>query len=292
MTSVSGGTLTTLLGADPRVMGILNVTPDSFSDGGRFPTPGEAVLAGLAMAEAGAAVVDVGGESTRPRGTAYGGGASEVTEEEEAARVLPVLERLRRARPDLPLSVDTRRAGVASAALEAGATVVNVVTGLDAPAELLRLVARHGAALVLAHCRGTPATTFSVSRFTDVVAEVAADLSAAAERAVAEGVPSERILLDPGLGFGKAPDENYALLAGLARLAPPGVPLVVGASRKAFLGAVTGKPAPERLPESLAACALAIAAAPDRPLLLRVHDVGETVRFLAVLSRARRLTRP
>lgn len=266
-------------------MGILNVTPDSFSDGGRFASAGDAVEAGLAMAAAGAAVLDVGGESTRPRGVAYGAGAVEVTEEEETARVLPVVEGLLRARPDLLVSVDTRRTGVASAALGAGACMVNVVTGLDAPDDLLDLVARQGAAVVLSHCRGTPATTFAVSRFEDVVPEVAADLEAAADRAAAAGIPRDRVLLDPGLGFGKGPEENHALLAGLDRLAPAGVPLVVGASRKAFLGSVTGAPAPERLPESLAACALAVAAAPRRPLLLRVHDVPETVRFLAVLSR-------
>lgn len=273
------------LGAAPSVMGVLNVTPDSFSDGGRFAGTSAAVEAGLAMAAAGAAVLDVGGESTRPRGAAYGTGASEVTEDDETRRVVPVVEGLRRSLPHAVLSVDTRKPGVARRALAAGADVVNVVTGLDVPGELLRLVAESGAALVLSHCRGTPATTFDVSRFGDVVDDVAADLAAAADRAVAHGVPRERLLLDPGLGFGKTADESWALLLGLDRLAPPGAPLVVGASRKAFLGAVTGVPASARLPESLAACAVAAAAAVSRPLLLRVHDVAETVRFLAVLSR-------
>jgi dihydropteroate synthase len=269
-------------------MAILNVTPDSFSDGGRFASAEAAADEGARYADCGAAIIDIGGESTRPKGRTYGEGAREISLKEEIARVIPALSSLRRKLPSLPLSVDTRRTEVARAALDAGADVVNVVTGLDVPADLLELVADRGAALVLNHCRGTPSTTFEESSFADVVAEVAADLSEARARAIASGISEQKILLDPGFGFGKTPEQNFALLGALDRLAPPGVPLVVGASRKAFLGAIQRRPANDRLPESLAAVALAAAAAAARPVLVRVHDVVESLRFLAALGRAGR----
>jgi dihydropteroate synthase len=269
------------------VMGVVNVTPDSFSDGGRFVAPSAAIAHGIELAAAGAAVLDVGGESTRPRGAAYGEGAPEVSVEEEAARVLPVVEGLRAASPTVPISVDTRRTEVARRALDAGADVVNLVAGLDPPDGLLDLVAERGAAIVLNHMRGLPASTFEVSRFQDVVADVAGDLARARRRALAAGIRPDLVLLDPGLGFGKDADQSFALLHGLALLAPEGVPLVVGASRKAFLGSLAGRPPAERLPESLGACAVAVERLRGRnPLLLRVHDVEETLRFLAVLERA------
>ena len=270
-------------------MAILNVTPDSFSDGGRFETAAAAIEEGLRAADLGAAIVDVGGESTRPRGDAYGEGSPEVSEAEEIRRVLPVIEGLRARRPDLPLSVDTRRIGVARIALDAGADVVNVVTGLDVPDDLLALVAERGAGLVLGHCRGNPQMTFQVSRFDDVVGEVAADLAAARERALAAGAPPGSLFLDPGLGFGKNADQNFALLGALDLLASAGVPLVVGASRKAFLGKATGLPPSQRLPESLGAVAAAVPCAALRPVLVRVHDAVETLRFLGVLTRSARL---
>jgi dihydropteroate synthase len=270
----------------PGVMAILNVTPDSFSDGGRFASAEAAAEEGARYADIGAAIIDIGGESTRPKGNAYGGGAKEISAEEEERRVLPVLSSLRRRLPSLPLSVDTRRAEVARAALDAGADMVNVVTGLDVPADLLGLVASRGAAIVLNHCRGTPSTTFEESSFSDVVAEVAAELGVARARALSSGISESRIFLDPGLGFGKTAEQNFALLGALDRLAPPGVPLVVGASRKAFLGAVSGAPVNDRLPESLAAVAACAGAARTRPVLVRVHDVAETLRFLAALGRA------
>jgi dihydropteroate synthase len=269
-------------------MAILNVTPDSFSDGGRFASAEAAGEEGLRFAELGAAVIDVGGESTRPKGTAYGEGAREISANEEERRVLPVLSYLRRNLPSFPLSIDTRRVEVARAALDAGADMVNIVTGLDIPADMLSLVATRDAALVINHCHGTPSSTFEESSFGDVVAEVSADLNEARERAISSGISEQRILVDPGLGFGKTPAQNFALLGALDRLAPPGVPLVVGASRKAFLGAVAGTPVSERLPESLAAAAVCAEAARARPVLVRVHDVAETLRFLAALGRAGR----
>jgi dihydropteroate synthase len=270
----------------PGVMAILNVTPDSFSDGGRFASAEAAAEEGARYADLGAALIDIGGESTRPKGNAYGEGAREISAEEEEGRVLPVLSSLRRKRPSIPISVDTRRLSVARAALDAGADIVNVVTGLDVPADLLELVANRSVAIVLNHCRGTPSTTFEESSFQNVTEEVAVDLKRARARAISSGISENKIFLDPGFGFGKTPDQNFALLGALDRLAPPGVPLVVGASRKAFLGTIAGRPASDRLPESLAAIALAADAATARPVLVRVHDVAETVRFLAVLAGA------
>ncbi|MEO8056495.1 MAG: dihydropteroate synthase [Acidobacteriota bacterium] len=276
------------LGALPGVMAILNVTPDSFSDGGRFASAEAAGEEGVRFAELGAAILDVGGESTRPRGATYGDGAREISSSEEIARVLPVLSYLRRNLPSFPLSVDTRRVDVARAALDAGADMVNIVTGLDIPDEMLSLVAARRAALVINHCRGTPSSTFEGSSFQNVTLEVASDLRAARDRALSSAIRAENILLDPGLGFGKTPEQNFALLGALDRLAPPGVPLVVGASRKAFLGTVAGAPASDRLPESLAAVAVCAEAAQKRPVLVRVHDVAETLRFLTTLGRAGR----
>lgn len=282
------GRRTIRFGPSASVMAILNATPDSFSDGGRFPAAGDAVRAGLGYARAGAAVVDVGGESTRPRGTAYGAGAGEVSPAEEIARVVPVVAGIRDADPEVPISVDTRRTAVAREALSAGADVVNLVAGLDPPADLLELVAERDAAIVLGHMRGTPATTFQVSGFgPDVVAEVAHDLARARRRCLVAGIRPDQILLDPGLGFGKSAEQNFDLLARLEEIGPDGVPIVLGASRKAFLGSVSGRPAAERLPESLAACAVAIERLRGRnPVLLRVHDVDETLRFVHVLDAA------
>jgi dihydropteroate synthase len=267
-------------------MAILNVTPDSFSDGGRFASAEAAADEGARYADLGAAIIDIGGESTRPRGNTYGEGAREISLKEEIARVIPVLSSLRGKLPSLPLSIDTRRVEVARAAFDAGADAVNVVTGLDASDELLSTIAAARAAVILNHCRGTPLTTFEESSFTDVIGEVAADLNVARARAVSSGISEQRIFLDPGFGFGKTSEQNFALLGGLDRLAPPGVPLVVGASRKAFLGTVAGARVDDRLPESLAAVAVAARLTPRRAVLVRVHDVAETIRFLGVLARA------
>jgi len=266
-------------------MAILNITPDSFSDGGRFASAEAAAEEGARYADIGAAIVDIGGESTRPRGGAYGEGAREISLKEEIARVVPVLSSLRRKLPSFPISVDTCRVEVARAALAAGADFVNIVTGLVVSDEMLSTIAMAHAAVILNHCRGTPQTTFKESSFSEVVSEVAADLCSARERAISSGISESRIFLDPGLGFGKTPEQNFALLGALDRLAPLGVPLVVGASRKAFLGAVSDAPVNDRLPESLAAAAACVAAARTRPVLVRVHDVHETIRFLAVLAK-------
>lgn len=269
----------------PRVMGVLNLTPDSFSDGGRWFAPGEperAVERGLAMLGEGADLLDLGAESTRPGGGVYGAGAREVPAEEELSRLLPVLEGLR-AVTDAPLSVDTRKAAVARRALAAGADLVNDVSALADPG-MGPVVAEAGCPVVLMHSRGDLGTMQRDIRFEDVVAEVRDELAEAVARAEAAGVPRDRIVVDPGIGFGKTAEQNLALLARLGELAGPvglGLPVLVGASRKSFLGAVTGDPPERRLPGSLAAAARAAAGG---AALLRVHDVAETVAFLAVSS--------
>jgi dihydropteroate synthase len=259
------------------VVGIVNVTPDSFSDGGRHDTTEAAVAHALALARDGADVLDVGGESTRP-------GATPVPADVEAARVVPVVAALRRAGLSLPVSVDTRKASVADAALAAGATWVNDVTAGTGDPAMLATAARHGAGVMLMHMRGEPRTMQASPRYDDVTAEVAAYLVERARAAVAAGVPPARVWIDPGLGFGKTFDHNETLLRELPRLVATGFPVLVGASRKGFLGARTGRPVEGRLAASLACVARAVEAGARA---VRVHDVAETVDVVKVLSRIR-----
>jgi dihydropteroate synthase len=271
------------LGGRPRVMGVLNLTPDSFSDGGAWSDPERAVEHGLRMLAEGADLLDLGAESTRPGGGVYGQGASEVAAGEELARLLPVLVPLRRA-TDAPLSVDTRKAEVARQALDAGADLINDVSALGDPG-LGRAVAAAGCPLVLMHSRGELPTMQRGIHFRDLLAEVASELEQAIGRAVAAGVAREQLILDPGIGFGKTGEQNLALLRRLGELARLGRPLLVGASRKSFIARTlerAGRPAAgprERLGGSLAAAAWA-AAVPAA--LVRVHDVAETVQLLTV----------
>jgi dihydropteroate synthase len=273
------------LGERPLVMGILNLTPDSFSDGGLWNDPERAVERGLAMLAEGADLLDLGAESTRPGGGVYGEGARAVPPDEESGRLLPVLQTLRR-RTDAPLSVDTRKGEVARRALAAGADLINDVSALADP-DLARAVAGAGCPVVLMHSRGELATMQRDVRFDDLLGEVRAELGRAVERAVAAGIAADQIVLDPGIGFGKTWRQNLALLRHLPELATLGRPLLVGASRKSFLARAVEEARPEtpapppagRLPGSLAAVAWAAALG---AALVRVHDVAETVQFLAV----------
>ncbi|MFP3941899.1 MAG: dihydropteroate synthase, partial [Thermoanaerobaculia bacterium] len=270
----------------PRLMGVLNLTPDSFSDGGLWfdpSDPARSVERGLALLEEGADLLDLGAESTRPGGGTYGSGARTVPPEEELERLVPVLEGLRRA-TDAPLSVDTRKAAVARTALEAGADLVNDVSALGDPG-MGFLVAEHGCPVILMHSRGDLRTMQRDIRFRDVVAEVRSELGEAANRALAAGVARDRIVVDPGLGFGKTAEHNLALLGALPELRSLGLPVLVGASRKSFLGAVTGEPPERRLPGSLAAAAWACSGG---AAILRAHDAAETAGFLAVWQAIRR----
>jgi dihydropteroate synthase len=250
-------------GPGPFLMGVVNVTPDSFSDGGRFLGRDAAVAHAERLVAEGADLVDVGGESTRP-------GAPEVPLHVEERRVVPVIERLRQRGCKIPISVDTRKAAVARAALAAGADLVNDVSGLADPA-LLDLVAERRVPAVLMHMRGTPADMASRAVYADVVGEVERELSEALERAVKAGVHEDRILLDPGLGFAKTAEQSLALLAALPRLRRLGRPLLVGPSRKSFVGKVTGASVDERLPGTLAAVAACVLAGVE---VIRVHDVA------------------
>lgn len=258
-------------------MGVLNVTPDSFSDGGRYLETDRAVDRALEMLDQGADSLDLGAESTRPGGGVYGEGARDVPATEELDRLLPVLERLR-PETDAPLSVDTRKAPVARAALAAGADLINDVSGL-ADAELARVVAEAGCPVVLMHSRGELATMQKDIRFERVVPEVVQDLSRGLDRASELGIRREQVIVDPGLGFGKTSEQNLEILGRLDELHALDRPVLVGASRKSFLGAVTGAPPDDRLSESLAAVAWAVH---HQAAVVRVHDVLETVRYLRV----------
>ena len=258
-------------------MGVLNVTPDSFSDGGRYLETDRAVERALEMLAQGADLIDLGAESTRPGGGVYGEGARNVPPTEELDRLLPVLEKLR-PETQAPLSVDTRKGAVARAALDAGADLVNDVSCLGDP-ELGRVVAETGCPLILMHSRGELATMQKDIRFDELLPEIARDLARGLDRAEALGVDRERVIVDPGIGFGKTAEQNFQILARLDELTALGRPVMVGASRKSFLSTVTGAAPADRLAGSLAAVAWAVQ---HRAALVRVHDVLETVHFLKV----------
>ncbi len=261
------------LGRPPLVMGIINVTPDSFSDGGLHFDRGAAVDTAMRMISDGAAAIDVGGESTRP-------GAKDVPVEEECRRVIPVIEDIRR-RSDVAISVDTRHASVAEAALDAGADIVNDVSALGDDPDMCAVVARRGIPVILMHMRGTPETMQKLALYDDVVSDVFSELSAHRRDAISAGIRAGNILVDPGIGFAKTYEHNLELLARCGELRRLG-PVVVGASRKAFIGHLTGREAgPERMAGSLAAVA---AAHRGGAAIVRVHDVRETVDFLRVLG--------
>ncbi|MFA5844993.1 MAG: dihydropteroate synthase [Coriobacteriia bacterium] len=261
----------------PFVIGILNVTPDSFSDGGRFVASDgtvdavSAVAAGLALAADGASIVDVGGESTRP-------GAEEVPVETELARVLPVVREL--AAAGVAVSIDTRRAPVAEACVKAGASVINDISGFRDP-EMVRVAVRCKAGVVVMHMLSEPATMQDDPRYDDVTSEVAKYLLGRVEVLESEGVAPYRVAIDPGLGFGKTAEHNLELLRRLPRLVGIGLPIIVGASRKRFVGAVLGGEATERLEGSLAVAAYAVSRGASA---VRVHDVSATVKVVRMVD--------
>jgi dihydropteroate synthase len=276
---------------NPRIMGIVNVTPDSFSDGGLYLDPEAAVRHGEELVRDGAEILDVGGESTRP-------GAAAVPPEEELRRVVPVIRGLRETvgaaaqlaglstegqqnRQPVRISVDTSKAEVAAAALEAGAAIVNDVTALRGDPEMPGLCAERGATVVLMHMLEDPRTMQDDPRYGDVVVEVRDFLAERMEAAVAAGIAEERIWLDPGIGFGKTPSHNLELLRRLGELAGLGRPLVVGTSRKSFIGKVDESPADERVGGTIATSLLAAAEGAE---VLRVHDVAELRQALTVAT--------
>jgi dihydropteroate synthase len=263
------------LGPSTRVMGILNVTPDSFSDGGQFDDPEVAFRHAIRMIEDGADVVDVGGESTRP-------GAGSVDIDEETRRVVPVIDRIRR-ETEAIVSVDTVKPEVAVAALEAGADIVNDVTGLRDP-RMASAAAAAGAPVVVMHMRGTPRTMQADTHYDDLMGEIAGFLRETVEKAVEAGISGDKILLDPGIGFGKSRAGNLEILRRLPSLGDLGKPLLVGASRKSFIGKTLDLPVTDRLDGSLAVGALVAWMGAH---VVRVHDVAETVRAVRMIDAIR-----
>jgi dihydropteroate synthase len=258
----------------PVIMGVVNVTPDSFSDGGLFLDAGAAVEHGRRLASEGAAILDVGGESTRP-------GAEPVSEEEERSRVLPVVEELA-ADGGARLSIDTTKAGVARAALDAGATIVNDVSAFRFDPELAALVAESGADCCLMHMLGEPRTMQQDPRYDDVVSDVKAFLEERLAFATSEGVPEERVWLDPGIGFGKTVEHNLELLRRLDEIVAIGRPVVIGTSRKSFLGKLAGgRDEGGRLPGTIATNVVALERGAT---IFRVHDVAQNADALAVAA--------
>lgn len=256
---------------NPKLMGVVNVTPDSFSDGGQYLDAGAAVRHGEELARDGAAILDVGGESTRP-------GAVEVGEAEELRRVEPVVAGLA---GSAAVSIDTSKLAVAEAALDAGASIVNDVTAFKHDPEMAGLCAERGVGVVLMHMPGNPRTMQDDPRYGDVVDDVKAFLAERVEFAVGEGVEEERIWLDPGIGFGKTLEHNLELLRRLGELRELGRPLVVGTSRKSFIGRVDGSDVEDRIGGSIATSVLAVAEGAE---VLRVHDVAEMAQALAVAN--------
>ncbi|MGC2424060.1 MAG: dihydropteroate synthase [Nitrospirota bacterium] len=265
------------LSSKTHIMGVINITPDSFSDGGRFnvksgrfdkeqpfqPDYSKAIEAALRMAEEGADIIDVGGESTRP-------GANAISHEEETARVLPVIEGIRK-HSDIPVSIDTFKSATALAALTAGASIINDISGLTFDPDMAKAAAKTGAAIIIMHIKGTPADMQADPRYADLLGEVKSYLVSGIEKAKAAGVPEEKILIDPGIGFGKNAEHNLELVARLKELARLGYPVVLGVSRKAFIGRLTGgAPASDRLEGTIAASVLGIANGAN---IIRAHDV-------------------
>ena len=275
---------TLILGPRTTVMGIVNVTPDSFSDGGRFDTTEAAVTHGELLADAGAGIIDIGGESTRPFAPA-------VSAEEEMARVLPVIEHLA-SRLDVPISIDTTKAEVARRAAEAGAAMINDISALIMDPEIAQVAASHQLPLILMHMKGTPRTMQLDPTYDDVVAEVRTYLRDAIDRAVSAGVPRERVIIDPGIGFGKTGRHNMVLIRQLKALGELDVPILVGPSRKRFIRDLVKPPGQEDIAAdcaevengTLAAVAAAIL---NGAHIVRVHDVARTMAMVKVLDAIR-----
>jgi dihydropteroate synthase len=265
------------LGRETRVMGILNVTPDSFSDGGRSLDPGAALEAAAVLTEEGAEIVDVGGESTRP-------GATPVSEEEEASRVVPVIAAIKR-ELSVRISVDTYKAEVARRALDAGADMVNDVSAFADP-RMVQIVRDHRAVAAVMHMRGTPRSMQQDTQYVDLMASVVGFLRRAVEKAAQAGVADDKILVDPGLGFGKSPAGNLQILRELPTLRSTGRPILIGGSRKSFIGAALNLRVGERLEGSLAVAALAAWLGAH---VIRAHDVAETVRVVRMIDAIRNL---
>jgi dihydropteroate synthase len=260
------------LAQKPLIMGILNVTPDSFYDGGRYPTPEIALKKAEEMLTAGADIIDVGGESSRP-------GSKPVSEKDEQDRVIPIIEKIsQKFKP--PISIDTTKAAVAKAALEAGAAIINDISALRFDSRMAELASRSGAGLILMHLQGTPENMQTDPHYEDIICEISDFFKERIAFAVQAGIKKEQIILDPGIGFGKTVEHNLEIIRHLSSFKILGRPILVGLSRKSFIGKILGLEPKERLEGSLAA---AVAAALNGAQILRVHDVGETIRAVKII---------
>lgn len=268
------------LGPRTLVMGILNVTPDSFSDGGLYFEPGAAIERGLQLLDEGADILDIGGESTRPG--ALAGETPAVSAEEELRRVLPVIAGIKRQRPDAILSIDTYKARTAREAVAAGAQIVNDISGLGWDPEMPRTVAEFGCGIVLMHTRGRPHDWKNLPPLEDVLGTVKRELGEIGHRATSAGIPRERIVLDPGFGFGKIFEQNHPMLARFSEFQELGFPLLAGVSRKSFVRKLTGESAKAKL--IAGSVAAAVIAALGGAHIVRAHDVVETVQAIKVLD--------
>jgi len=261
------------LGERPLIMGVLNVTPDSFSDGGRYLDPEKALDHAYYMAEAGADILDVGGESSRP-------GAESVTAEEEIERVIPIIKKLAK-KTKLPISIDTVKSEVAENAIDAGATILNDISALRSDDKMAEIAAKGDAYVILMHMRGTPADMQKDTEYRDLIAEISGFLSDAASKAVDRGVKKEKIIIDPGIGFGKSAEGNFIILKNLDKFLNLGYPIMIGASRKSFIGKTLDVDTGERMEGSIAAACYAVLNGAD---IVRVHDVAETKRALTIIE--------
>jgi len=262
------------LGKRPLIMGILNVTPDSFSDGGRFLNPRKAIEHAVSMIRAGADIIDIGGESSRP-------GSEGVSIEEELERIIPIIKKVRD-NSDIFISVDTVNSEVARAALEAGADMINDISALRIDPEVAEAAAKRNAYLILMHMRGTPEDMQENTEYDDIIGEISSFLAGAAQKAIEAGVKKDKIIIDPGIGFGKSAEGNFTLLKNLDRFLKLGYPIMVGASRKSFIGKVLELDVDNRLEGSLAAACYAVLNGAD---IVRVHDVAETKRALTIIEK-------
>jgi len=262
------------LGERPLIMGVLNVTPDSFSDGGKFSNINDAIDHALFMVESGADILDIGGESSRP-------GAEPVSVDDEIDRVIPVIEAIRR-KVDIPVSIDTVKSEVAKAAIKAGADIINDVSALNNDEKIGKIAAKKNVPLILMHMRGTPMDMQINTNYTDLIKEIYDFLYVSTEKAIKIGVKPENIIIDPGIGFGKSVDGNYAVLKELNRFKELGYSLMVGVSRKSFIGKTLDVDIDQRLEGSIAAAIYAVLNGAD---IIRVHDVHETKRALTILEK-------
>lgn len=261
----------------PLVIGVLNVTPDSFSDGGRFYSIDKAVKQALLMASQGADIIDIGGESTRP-------GATPVSITEEIERVLPVIENLQ-GKIDIPISIDTRKSEVAKEACQVGATIINDVSGLQHDERIARVASEYSTYLVLMHMRKIPETMQNDIHYDDLIGEISDFLLKAADKAMKFGVPKNRIIIDPGIGFGKTVEHNFSILKNIPVFRRLGFPVLIGASRKSFIGKTLDLPADKRLEGSLASALYAVL---NGASIVRVHDVLPTTRALKIIEKISR----